>query len=81
MCINACISTSDGELLDGGFFWIVSFIGQTLSKVGLIVETASVSSTLSGLHSSMSLIILGLRIIGYLTAMFILPYMSACRTA
>ena len=65
MYMNACISTSDGELLDSGFFWIVSFIGQTLSKLGLIVETASVSSTPPGLHSSMSLTILGLRIIGY----------------
>ena len=67
---NAYISTSDAELLDGCFFWITSFVGQTLSKVGLIVEIASVLSAPSGLHSSISLTILGLGLIAYqVTAM------------
>lgn len=65
MYMNACVSTSDAELLDGGFFWITSFVGQALSKVGLIVETASLSSIPSGLHSSTSLTILRVRLVAY----------------
>ena len=63
--MKACVSTSDAELLDGCFFGIMSFVGQTLSwtKVGLTAGTASVSSTTSGSHSSTSLTILGLALI------------------
>ena len=61
--MKARVNTSDAELLDGCFFGIMSFVGQTLSKVGLTAGTASVSSAPSGLHSSTSLTILGLVLI------------------
>lgn len=50
------------ELLDGCFL-ITSFVGQILSKVGLTVDIASISSAPSALHSSMFLTILGVLLI------------------